>query len=150
MTTPPTSSGTTAASAAKPAAADQSLLLDGPAGPLEVALDQPEADAPALPVLAIVCHPLPTEGGTMHNKVVTMTARALRECGATSVRFNFRGIGQSEGTFDDDIANLGRLRGNQGDQNYDLPADVELGRFASVVIWCDRFDSAFGAADLAS
>ena len=55
----------------------------------------------------------------------------------------------AEGTFDDDIANLGRLRGNQGDQNYDLPADVDLDRFASVVIWCDRFDSAFGAADLA-
>ena len=54
----------------------------------------------------------------------------------------------AEGGFDDDIANLGRLLGNQGDQNYDLPADVDLGRFASVVIWCDRFDSAFGAADL--
>jgi len=46
--------------------------------------------------------------------------------------------------------NLGRLKGNQGDQNYPLPADVDLGRFASVVIWCDRFDSAFGAADLAA
>jgi hypothetical protein len=56
----------------------------------------------------------------------------------------------AEGGFDDDIANLGRLLGNQGDQNYDLPADVDLGRFASVVIWCDRFDSAFGAANLAA
>ncbi|MGH9084883.1 MAG: DM13 domain-containing protein [Acidimicrobiales bacterium] len=53
-----------------------------------------------------------------------------------------------EGAFDDDFVNLGRLKGNQGDQNYDLPADVDLARFASVVVWCDRFDSAFGAADL--
>jgi hypothetical protein len=53
-----------------------------------------------------------------------------------------------ESAFDDDFANLGPLKGNQGNQNYDLPADVDLTRFASVVIWCDRFDSAFGAADL--
>lgn len=53
-----------------------------------------------------------------------------------------------EAAFDDDVVNLGRLKGNQGDQNYELPADVDLARFASVVIWCDRFDSAFGAADL--
>lgn len=53
-----------------------------------------------------------------------------------------------EGAFDDDVVNLGRLKGNQGDQNYDLPADTDLARFASVVVWCDRFDSAFGAADL--
>lgn len=53
-----------------------------------------------------------------------------------------------ESAFDDDFANLGRLKGNQGNQNYDLPADVDLTRFASVVIWCDRFDSAFGVADL--
>lgn len=54
-----------------------------------------------------------------------------------------------EGAFDDEFVNLGRLKGNQGDQNYDLPAGVDLARFASVVIWCDRFDSAFGAAPLA-
>ncbi|GAB3511529.1 alpha/beta hydrolase [Pseudoxanthomonas daejeonensis] len=75
------------------------LLLDGPAGPLEVAVDLPEPDQ-ARPLVAVVCHPLPTEGGTMHNKVVTMLARALRELGATTVRFNFRGTGQSAGGFD--------------------------------------------------
>ena len=53
-----------------------------------------------------------------------------------------------EGAFDDDVVDLGRLKGNLGDQNYDVPADVDIGRYASVVIWCDRFDSAFGAADL--
>lgn len=53
-----------------------------------------------------------------------------------------------EGAFDDDFLNLGRLKGNQGDQNYDLPGGTSLERYATVVIWCDRFDSAFGAADL--
>ena len=90
------------------AAADQNLLLDGPSGALEVAVDTPEADA--LPLLAVVCHPLPTEGGTMHNKVVTMAARALRECGATTVRFNFRGVGRSEGTFDEGRGEADDLR----------------------------------------
>lgn len=58
--------------------------------------------------------------------------------------------GGDEGAFDDEFVNLGRLKGNQGDQNYDLPADTDLDRFATVVIWCDRFNSAFGAADLAA
>jgi hypothetical protein len=53
-----------------------------------------------------------------------------------------------EDAFDDDYLSLGRLKGNQGDQNYDLPTDTDLTRFGTVVIWCDRFDSAFGAADL--
>ena len=53
-----------------------------------------------------------------------------------------------EGAFDDDHVNLGRLKGNQGDQNYDLPTGTDLTRRATVVIWCDRFNSAFGAADL--
>jgi hypothetical protein len=57
--------------------------------------------------------------------------------------------GGSEGAFDDDYADLGRLQGNIGDQNYEIPADVDPARYASVVVWCDRFDSAFGAADLA-
>jgi hypothetical protein len=53
-----------------------------------------------------------------------------------------------EGGFDDHVVNLGRLKGNKGDQNYALPAGTDLNRFASVVIWCNRFDSAFGAAAL--
>jgi hypothetical protein len=54
-----------------------------------------------------------------------------------------------ESTFDDDYISLGRLKGNQGDQNYELPPDVDPERYTTVVIWCDRFNSAFGAADLA-
>ena len=91
-------------------AEDSPLFLPGPAGRIEAALDPPEADVEARPLLAIVCHPLPTEGGTMHNKVVTMAARALRECGATTLRFNFRGAGQSEGRFDDGDGELDDLR----------------------------------------
>jgi hypothetical protein len=53
-----------------------------------------------------------------------------------------------EGAFDDDAVELGRLKGNIGSQNYRVPDDVDLTRFRSVVIWCDRFDSAFGAAPL--
>jgi len=86
------------------------LTLAGPAGALELAVDLPEDDVPALPLTAIVCHPLPTEGGTMHNKVVTMVARTLRELGAATVRFNFRGAGRSEGAFDEGRGELDDLR----------------------------------------
>jgi alpha/beta superfamily hydrolase len=75
------------------------VTLDGPAGTLEFAVDRSECTPQ--PAVAIVCHPLPTEGGTMHNKVVTMAARALRELGLDSVRFNFRGVGASAGAFDE-------------------------------------------------
>ena len=81
-----------------PGDASTALSLSGPAGALEAIIEAAE-DSPR-PLVAIVCHPLPTEGGTMHNKVVTMTARALRESGAATVRFNYRGVGQSEGEFD--------------------------------------------------
>ena len=97
-------------SIARPAAADQGALIDGPAGPLEVALDLPEEGAEARNLVAVVCHPLPTEGGTMHNKVVTMAARALRESGAITVRFNFRGVGRSGGSFDEGDGELEDLR----------------------------------------
>ena len=83
------------------------LTLPGPAGALELAVDRAEAPRP---VVAIVCHPLPTEGGTMHNKVVTMAARALRECGVDTVRFNFRGVGASSGSFDEGEGEADDLR----------------------------------------
>ncbi|QDH68794.1 alpha/beta hydrolase [Marilutibacter alkalisoli] len=75
------------------------LILPGPAGAIEL-IAEPAEGHPRRAV-AIVCHPLPTEGGTMHNKVVTMAARALRESGIAIVRFNFRGTGASEGEFDE-------------------------------------------------
>src|SRR5450432_3879224 len=75
------------------------LSLPGPAGALEVCVDLPEP-ADARSGLAIMCHPHPLEGGTMHNKVVTMVARSLRELGLATIRFNFRGVGASEGVYD--------------------------------------------------
>ena len=74
------------------------MTLTGPAGPLQVEVEFPAGDVAAQPVVAIVCHPLPTEGGTMNNKVVTMAARALREMGVTTVRFNLRSVGASAGS----------------------------------------------------
>ncbi len=51
--------------------------------------------------VAIVCHPLPTHGGTMHNKVVFRAAKGLEEADVATVRFNFRGAGASQGRFDE-------------------------------------------------
>jgi len=76
------------------------VLLSGPAGVLEALVDLPEP-ADALPATALICHPHPMHGGSMHNKVVTMIERSLRELGLRTVRFNFRGVGASTGTYDD-------------------------------------------------
>ncbi len=54
-----------------------------------------------------------------------------------------------EGAFDDDFVDLGDLQGNVGDQNYEVPAGVDLDRYPTVVVWCVRFGVAFGAAGLA-
>jgi Electron transfer DM13 len=53
-----------------------------------------------------------------------------------------------EEAFDDDYVSLGPLKGNIGDQNYAVPADVDSTAYTSVVVWCDRFDVPFGAAEL--
>ncbi len=91
-----------------PTAESTTLTLDGPAGDLEAIVEA--AEAPARDAVAVVCHPLPTEGGTMHNKVVTMAARALRESGIDTVRFNFRGVGASSGKFDNGQGEADDLR----------------------------------------
>ncbi|MBA3974806.1 MAG: hypothetical protein C0504_11390 [Candidatus Solibacter sp.] len=77
----------------------ESLFIDGPAGRIEAIL---EAPAGADPVeAALVCHPHPLGGGTMHNKVVHRMARALRARGAAVLRFNFRGVHLSQGVHDE-------------------------------------------------
>lgn len=81
--------------------AHTNMLLPGPGGALEAICDVPEGLPRAAGVIAVIAHPHPQHGGTMHNKVVTMLDRSLRELGAMTVRFNFRGVGQSEGKFDD-------------------------------------------------
>jgi alpha/beta superfamily hydrolase len=74
------------------------LTIDGPAGALELLAGCPREGAGRAAV-AVVCHPHPLHGGTMHNKVVHTLARSFERFGARSVRFNFRGVGASAGRF---------------------------------------------------
>ncbi|UCU94699.1 alpha/beta hydrolase [Hydrogenophaga taeniospiralis] len=82
------------------------LLQAGPAGVLEVAIDRPSGDPVGVAVLA---HPHPLHGGTLSNKVVQTLARACVLAGWTAVRFNFRGVGRSEGTYDEGRGELADL-----------------------------------------
>ena len=75
----------------------KSFLLDGPAGKLEALLN---TGAPGATHAALVCHPHPLFGGTMHNKVVFHAMKALRSFGFPVLRFNFRGAGRSQGAHD--------------------------------------------------
>ena len=77
----------------------QTLSLQGEAGSLEALLDAP-AEGVVLGT-AVIAHPHPLFGGTMHNKVVQTLARAIVQCGWRAVRFNFRGVGASAGTYDE-------------------------------------------------
>lgn len=80
-------------------ASTHSVLLDGCAGPLELAIDRPGATIPEVGV-AVLAHPHPLFGGSLHNKVVQTLARACVQQGWTAVRFNFRGVGRSAGVHD--------------------------------------------------
>ncbi len=76
----------------------QKRSVDGPAGALQCAIDSP-AGAPR--GVAVLCHPNPVQGGTMDNKVMHTLARAFVQLGCTAVRFNFRGVGESAGVWDE-------------------------------------------------
>jgi len=79
----------------------------GPAGAIECAVDlpaAPQADAPF--GTAVICHPHPQQGGTMDNKVVMTIARAALQLGWRAVRFNFRGVAGSQGTWDDGVGEV--------------------------------------------
>lgn len=78
--------------------ATQRLVIAGPAGAIESAVDAP-AEGVEVRGVAVVCHPHPQHGGTMDNKVVQTLARALVQLGWRSVRFNFRGVGGSVGAW---------------------------------------------------
>ena len=75
------------------------LRIDGPAGPIEALLEDPQAQSAT--GFGVVCHPHPLYGGSMINKVVFTVARALQEQGMPTVRFNYRGVGQSAGQYDE-------------------------------------------------
>jgi alpha/beta superfamily hydrolase len=77
--------------------------VPGPAGPLQALIETPVIEGQGLqPVsaFAVVCHPHPLHGGSMDNKVVYTLARTLEQLGAPAIRFNFRGVGASAGSYD--------------------------------------------------
>ena len=82
-----------------PAPSVEKVVIAGPAGALEGLLERPP-DARG-DVVAVCCHPHPLYGGAMQNKVVHTLARSCQDQRVTSVRFNFRGVGASEGKYDD-------------------------------------------------
>jgi uncharacterized protein len=79
--------------------AAETLALSGPAGALEAVIEVP-GGAATPGAFMVVCHPHPQHGGTLHNKVVTTLARTAHALGTPTIRFNFRGVGASAGSFD--------------------------------------------------
>lgn len=82
---------------------EHKLELTGNAGRIEACLMVPDTDTAQANKIAIVGHPHSLKGGAMQNKVVTTMARTFKAAGIPSLRFNFRGVGASEGEFDDGI-----------------------------------------------
>jgi alpha/beta superfamily hydrolase len=85
----------------------RSFFLDGPAGQLEALLN---AGFPDASYAAIVCHPHPVYGGTLHNKVVFHAMKALNNLGLPVLRFNFRGAGLSHGEHDQGAGEIDDVR----------------------------------------
>lgn len=107
-------------------------FFEGPAGRIEAILKEPEDEVTRA---AIVCHPHPLFGGTMHNKVVYRIAKAFEQAGFAVLRFNFRGAGRSQGAHD-------QGRGEQDDLRAAI-AFVEA-RYPKAEIWLAGFS--FGSA----
>ena len=80
----------------------ETLLIPGPAGVLQAVLDAPAAPT----AVAVVCHPHPPQGGHMNHKVPMAVSRELVRLGCATLRFNFRGVGQSEGSYDGGIGEV--------------------------------------------
>jgi alpha/beta superfamily hydrolase len=77
------------------------VVISGPAGDIQAVVEIP--DSPDLSHFGVVCHPHPLFGGTLDNKVVYTLARAFERLGAPTIRFNFRGVGSSAGTYSEGI-----------------------------------------------
>ena len=101
--------------------------IPGAVGPLEVLLDLPTGTPRRAVVLA---HPLPIKGGTMHTKVVFQSAKALTRVGCAVLRFNFRGVGRSAGTWDNG-------RGEMDD--YRAAVNFLSGRYPDLEVWAAGF-----------
>jgi len=106
--------------------ADVIREIDGPAGPLEV-LIEPSGDPRAAVVFA---HPLPTQGGTMHTKVVFQGTKALARIGCAVLRFNFRGVGRSAGKWDDGRGEL---------DDYRAAVDFMAAQYPGTDVWAAGF-----------
>jgi len=109
-------------------ASSESLDFRGPAGRLEAILARPEAPPVAA---AVVCHAHPLHGGMMHFKVVFRAAKALQSAGLAVLRFNFRGVGRSEGTYDHGIGEQEDARAALGEVQDRFPGlPLVLGGFS--------------------
>lgn len=82
----------------------EKLFIEGPVGRLEAILDTPRSEA--VSGSAVVCHPHPQHGGTMHNKVAHTLARAFQRLDFQALRFNFRGTEASDGVYDEGVGEL--------------------------------------------
>lgn len=120
-------------------AQEQSILLLGECGAIEVAY----ADLSGKFVL-VICHPHPQFGGTMDNKVVTTMVRAARTSGIATVRFNFRGVGKSEGGYDEgrgeqlDLLIVLNWVSQQMPEAHILLAGFSFGAWIATEIACQR------------
>ena len=105
--------------------------IHGPAGRLEALLEPPVL-SPGQPVRAAVVfgHPLPIEGGTMHTKAVYRATKALARIGCAVLRFNFRGVGNSEGTWDEGPGEIADFR---------AALDVMAARYPDTELWTGGF-----------
>jgi len=126
----------------------RSLSLDGPAGRLEALLN---AGSPDTPYAAVVAHPHPLFGGTLHNKVVFHAMKALNGFGFPVLRFNFRGTGLSEGEHDHGIGEADDVRTalDWVDREFQLPmvfAGFSFGAAVGLRAACDdsRVKAAIG------
>jgi alpha/beta superfamily hydrolase len=106
--------------------------LRGPAGRLEALLDEPPSpERAAAPKGAVVfAHPHPQHGGTMHTKAVYQGAKGLARIGCAVLRFNFRGVGRSEGTFD---------RGEGEIEDFRAALDYLAARYPERSLWAAGF-----------
>lgn len=88
----------------------ESFFIQGPVGQLEAKAAEGKNRPTRAKVSVVICHPHPVYGGTMENKVVTTLFRAFRELGAYVVRFNYRGVGQSDGQYSAGIGETDDLK----------------------------------------
>lgn len=120
----------------------ESLYVNGPVGRLEALLEEPEDRDPI--EAALVCHPHPQYGGTMHNKVVYRMARGLRRAGSVVLRFNYRGVNLSEGQYDHGVGEVEDARAGLSvllSRYPDLPftlAGFSFGSRVALKLGCQR------------